>query len=120
MSEWLRSSRARTLFRYSSWVVVCIGLIFAFMQTPWFQQIESMPTGDVTLRVLLAPIAFTAVPACLIILIGMAIFCAREDRSRFSVKLVWFALFLITGPFASAAYYFLVYRKRAGGADIDS
>jgi cytochrome bd-type quinol oxidase subunit 2 len=112
MSPWLRSNKANTLFLYSAWVVVCVGIFFIFMMTPWFSEIEARPRADLTLRILVSPLAILAAPASLIILFGMAVFCLREDRSPVSAKTFWFIMFFATACFGAAAYFFSVYRKQ--------
>jgi nitrate reductase gamma subunit len=108
MSQWLRSNKANTLFLYSAWVVVCLGIFMIFMMTPWFSEIEARPRADLFLRILVSPLAILAAPASLIILFGMAAFCVREDRSTISTKIFWFILFLATACFGAAAYFFRV------------
>lgn len=112
MAEWLRSDRVRTLFFYSAWVVVGLGVFMIFMLTPWFHQIETLPRGTIFLRILAFPLALLCAPASLIIWIGMMAFCAREDRSPVRSKIFWFVLFFTIGWFGSAAYFFRVYRKQ--------
>ncbi len=112
MSLGIRSDKARMLYSYSAWAVVCTGGFMIFMLTPWFQQIEVVPDADLLLRVLVAPLALVAAPATFVIWFGMAAFCMRRDRSPVSAKILWFVLFLATGPFGSAAYYFRVYRRQ--------
>jgi hypothetical protein len=96
--------------------MVCLGVLVIFMLTPWFQQIEAVPDAYLLLRVLVAPIALVIAPAFFVIWFGMAAFCIRRDRSSVSDKIMWFILFLATGPFGSAAYYFRVYRRQMGDA----
>jgi len=116
MSRWLRSNKARTLFLYSSWVVVCMGVFVIFMFTPWFSDIEARPKADLFLRVLASPLAILAAPASLVLWFGMVVFCLLEDHSPASHKVLWFLLFLATASFGSAAYFFKVYRKQVPGA----
>jgi hypothetical protein len=52
------------------------------------------------------------VPAMPILWFGMAVYCIRYDPSSFGSKIVWFFLFLLLGPAASAAYFFRVYRQQ--------
>ena len=75
-----------------------------------------MPTAVLVLRVLSGALGIICVPATVTLWFGMAFFCAREDHSRVSVRSLWFVLFLAAGPFASAAYYFRVYRKQVQDA----
>jgi len=110
MSHWLRSDKARRIFSWSSWVVVGLGIFFAFMLTPWYRKIETAP--PVVLSVLGGALGILSVTAIIVLIAGMAIFCVKEDRSRFSVKLSWFILFFLIAPFGSAIYYFFVYRKQ--------
>jgi hypothetical protein len=112
MSRSLTSNRARTVFFYSSWVVVCMGIFMIFMLTPWFQQIEMLPKGKMFLQALGGAVGIVGAPASLIILFGMAVFCIREDGSRLRTKIFWFVLFLTTACFGAAAYFFKVYRKQ--------
>jgi hypothetical protein len=116
MSRWVRSHKARTVFYYSSWVVVCFGIFVVFVLSPWFHYFETMPTGVLFLRVLGGALGVVGVPATMIVWFGMVFFCAREDRSRVSVKILWFILFFAAGPFGSAAYFFRVYRKQVQDA----
>jgi hypothetical protein len=116
MAQWLRSNKARTLFAYSSWAVVCVGLFMIFMWSPWFQQFETMPRGEIILRVLGGAVGIVGAPASLVIWFGMVVFCVREDRSPARVKVLWFVLFFTTAIFGAAAYFFKVYRKQVGGA----
>ncbi len=118
MSQWLQSERARTLFLYSSWAVVSMGLFMVFMFTPWFRQVEALPRGDILLRVLGGALGVVGAPASLIVLFGMAFFCVREDPSPVSVKVLWFILFLVTACFGAAVYFFTVYRRQAGGSHL--
>jgi hypothetical protein len=112
MSRWLLSSKANTAFLYSSWIVVCMGSFMIFMMTPWFSQIEAMPRGVFLLRILGGVSGVVGAPASMIILLGMAAFCWREDRSEVSVKILWFILFFATACFGAAVYFFYVYRKQ--------
>jgi hypothetical protein len=82
------------------------------MMTPWFSEIEARPRADLTLRILVSPLAILAAPAALIILFGMAIFCVHEDRSSISTKIFWFIVFFANACFGAAAYFFKVYRKQ--------
>jgi hypothetical protein len=118
MSQWLRSNKARTLFSYSSWAVMCMGLFMLFMLSPWFQQAEAMPKGELFLRVLGGALGVAGAPASLIIWFGMVAFCLRGDRSHFSTKIFWLILFFTTGPFGAAAYFFIVYREQVQRSDM--
>ena len=114
MFNWVQASWAKRVFRLTSWVFVCLALLVVFAETPWFRHLEASPSELFPLRLLGGLLGVVGAVTGLILWFGMAIFCARSDRSRFSVKLLWFILFFITGPFASAAYYFLAYRKQGG------
>jgi hypothetical protein len=116
MSQLLRSKNAFKLFLYSSWVIVSWGVVTIFMLSPWYRLTERQTWSNVLVHVLLSPLAFVAAPACLIILFGMMIFCAREDRSSVGAKILWFILFLTTACFGAAIYFFTVYRKQVQGA----
>jgi hypothetical protein len=115
VSQWLRSNKAHTLFSYSSWAVVCVGLFVIFMWSPWFQEIETMPRGDTVLRVLGGVVGIVGAPASIVIWFGMVAYCLREDRSPVGVKVFWFVLFFTTAIFGAAAYFFKVYRRQVPG-----
>jgi hypothetical protein len=112
MSGWIRSQKAFVLFRYSAWAVVCMGLFMASMMTSWFWQIAAMPKGMLLLRILRGTAGLFGGPASFIILFGMMAFCAREDNSSRSTKVLWFIFFFFTAPFGTTIYFFSVYRKR--------
>jgi|SRR5450432_1084911 len=116
MSVWLQSSKAGTVFLYSAWVVVGLGIFMIFMLTPWFSEIEARPRADLFLRILVSPLAVLAAPASLIIWFGMMAFCIFGDRSSAGVKILWFVLFLTTAIFGATVYFFKVYRKQAGNS----
>jgi len=112
MSGWLRSEKACTLFLYSAWIVVCVGIFMAFMLTPWFSQVEAIPRADLALRILAAPLGVLAAPASLVILFGMIAYCVREDKSSIGTKVLWLILFFATACFGATFYFFSVYRPR--------
>lgn len=115
MPGWLQSEKAFKLFRYSAWIVVCLGIFMAFMWTPWFHQFDSYRAGDIILRVLGAPLGVAGAPAALILLFGMVEFCIRHDKAPVSEKILWFIVFFFTACFGAALYFFVVYRKRVHG-----
>jgi hypothetical protein len=115
MSRWLRSNKARALFSYSSWAVVCVGFFMIFMLSPWFHEIEAMPRGELFLRVLGGAFGVVGAPASLIIWFGMVVFCLREDQSRLGNKILWFVIFFTTAFFGATAYFFTVYRRQVHG-----
>jgi hypothetical protein len=115
MSQWLTSGVARKLLLYSSWAVVCMGFFMIFMLTPWFTQIEALPRGELTLRVLGGALGIVGAPASIIIWFGMVASCIFEGRSSGSVKVLWFLLFFTTAMFGAAVYFFKVYTKQVGG-----
>lgn len=115
MSQWLRSNQARTLFLYASWAVVWVGVFVIFMLTPWFRQIDSLPKGDIVLRVLGGASGIVGSLASIVLWFGMVAFCLVEDPSSVSRKVLWFLLFFVTASFGSAAYFFKVYKKQVQG-----
>jgi hypothetical protein len=62
------------------------------------------------LGILFGTLLVLTIPCSLIVSLGMAIFCALRDHSRFGVKVLWFILFLATWPLGSVVYFFTVYR----------
>ncbi len=113
MTSWRKSRTAFNLFWYSSWIVVSMGLLMAFMLTPWFREVQSFASGQLILRVIGGAAGVLGAPASLFLLFGMAIFCILEDSSRAGKKIGWFILFFATACFGAAAYFFTVYRRQA-------
>lgn len=118
MAGWIRSKRALTIFSYSAWTIVGWAVIIVFMVSPMYSLAETHLWSNVLVHVIFSPIAFLAVPACLVILVGMAVFCAREDDSPKGTKILWYILFLSTACFGAAIYFFAVYRKRVQEAAV--
>jgi hypothetical protein len=90
-----------------------MGVFMAFMLTPWFSKIAASPGGLLVLRILGGSVGLLGAPASLVILFGMMAFCAREDSSPTSTKILWFVFFFFTAPFGTVVYFFGVYRKQA-------
>src|SRR5216684_4503493 len=99
MSQWLRSNKAHTLFLYSAWAVVCMGIFMLFMLSPWFQQIQAVPRGKLVLQVLGGVLGVVGAPASLVIWFGMVVFWLREDHSPVGTKIFWFIFFFVTAWF---------------------
>jgi hypothetical protein len=114
--SWLRSNNIRVVFLYSSWIVLCMGLLMTFMLTPWFQEIEAVPTYDLVLRIFAFPLALLGAPASLVLWFGMVAFLIREDRSPGRVKVLWFVLFFTPSIFGAAFHFFKVCRKQVQDA----
>jgi hypothetical protein len=108
-SRWLLSNRTRTIFLYSSWVVVCMGIFMLFI--PLFLQIQAVQI-KLPLQILGGALGIVGGPAALVLWFGMVVFCIREDPSPVSSKIFWFVLFFATAPFGAAIYFFTVYRKQ--------
>lgn len=118
MTQLPQSNRIPRLYSYSSWAVVCVGLFMIFLFTPWFHYVETMSGGALLVRVLGGALGIVGAPAAMIIWFGMTFFCAREDRSPVSVRIQWFIVFLVAGPFGSAIYFFRVYRRQVRGGSL--
>lgn len=112
MVKWLQSQKAYTLFQYSAWAVVGMGLFMVFMVSPWFREIEALPNGESFLRVLGGILGILGAPASLVIWFGMAASCILVDRSTIGARIWWFILFLTTAMFGAAVYFFTVYKKQ--------
>lgn len=106
--SWLRSEKAHRLFSWCAWIVAGVAVFMSFMLTPWFERVESIRGGLLFLRLLGGFLGVLGAPASLILLFGMMAFCVREDRSAFTTKILWFALFFATAFFGSAVYFFAV------------
>jgi len=94
-----------------------MGVFVIFMLTPWFRQIDALPTGDIVLRVLGGAAGIVGAPASIVLWFGMGAFCLFEDPSPVSHKVLWFLLFFATASFGSAAYFFKVYSRQVQRAE---
>lgn len=116
MSQKPQSNKVPALYSYSAWAVVCSGVLMLFALTPWSKQIGSLPGIKPFLYLLGGVVGLAVVPALVIILLGMMIFCVREDHSPLHVKIFWFIVFFATGWFGAAVYFFTVYRRQVQDA----
>jgi hypothetical protein len=112
MARWLRSERAMRLFSYSSKIVIGLGVFFVFMMTSWFGEVTQLKGGELSLRILGGFLGVLGAPAALIIWFGMLWFCLTQDGSDWDTRILWCFAFLVTGPFASALYFYTAYRKQ--------
>jgi multisubunit Na+/H+ antiporter MnhG subunit len=78
---------------------------------PPFQQIGKAADGKHMMTLLFLAFFGAGMLGLLIIIIGMAIFCAFLDRSSVGKKIVWFLVFFFTVPVGSLVYFFTVYKK---------
>lgn len=113
MPRWFKTGKGRKLLSWSPRVVVLLVIFFTFLLTPWFREFKGIPRAQTAFDLLALALVMIAVPATAALLHGMAIACARVDRSRLGVKLFWFVLFFLTPPIGSVLYYFFVYRRHA-------
>ena len=84
------------------------------------QFLNASPANNL-LVILFGALAVMGIPSMLLLFFGMAIFCACIDRSSTLKKVLWFVLFLGTGPVGSTVYYFAAYRgyiKRKSGGPV--
>ena len=119
--SWLESKAVSILFLCSA-VAVLSGCVFICMLAiPGVPQFLNSSWAKNPLGILFAAIAVLWIPSLPVIVFGMMVFCASRDHSSIGRKVLWFVLFLGTGPIGSTVYYFAVYRghirrKRATGA----
>jgi hypothetical protein len=108
--NWLQSKAISVIFFCSAVVfsslcafafLIAIPSIRQFLNTSWANQ----PAG-----ILFASFVVLSIPSVVVLFCGMAVFCAWIDRCSIGAKVLWFALFLMTGPIGSTVYYFLRYR----------
>jgi len=85
--------------------LVQIPSIRQFVNTSWALQ----PAG-----ILFASLVLLSFPSVVVLFCGMAVFCGWIDRCSTGAKVLWFALFLMTGPIGSTVYYFVRYRGYIG------
>jgi len=85
-----------------------------FMILDWpppFPGIEKTAGGNPIMAVLFLAFFAVGVLGLLIIIVGMAIFCAFLDRSSVRAKILWFLVFFFTAPVGSMVYFFTVFKK---------
>ena len=111
MFDWLESKTVSTLFTCAAWGVGLFIAVVILGTTPWIHQIEAFPAGKFFLLVLCIGTVAISATAMLIIIFGMAIFCAFRDRSSVGTKILWFLFFFFTAPLGSMVYFLTVYKK---------
>jgi hypothetical protein len=99
------------VFTVSAWGVVCSLMFMVLDWPPPFLQIEKTVGGNPIVTVLFLASFAIGVLGLLIIMIGMAIFCAFLDPSSVRTKIFWFLAFFFTAPVGSMMYFFTVYKK---------
>jgi len=99
------------LFTGSAWAVVCSLMFMILDWPPPFLQIEKAGGGNQMMTLLFLAFFAVGVLGLLIIMIGMAVFCAFADRSSVRAKILWFLAFFFTAPVGSLVYFFTVYKK---------
>jgi len=110
--QWLLSERSSRLFLVSSIVVLTAYTLLVLLG------VLSRPLGLATLKgspfalIISVAVPAIAVPASLLILVGMLWYWVRFDDSRRLVKLLWLASFLALGWYSMSIYYFVVYRSQ--------
>lgn len=112
MSKWILSNKAHTLFLYSSYIVILLGIFLLFLLSPWLKPVETLPYAKLALKILGGTLGVVGALASLVIWFGMMIFCFREDDSPLRTKIFWFFIFFVMAWFGSAAYFFRVYRRQ--------
>ena len=111
-NSWLVSKFAYSMFLYSVWAIVCLGLYIVFEMTPWFQQVETFHVPGLVVFLLGVALSTVGEPAILIIYFGMAIYCICRDCSSVGKKIALIVFILFTPPFGAIVYFFTVYRKQ--------
>jgi hypothetical protein len=123
-SNWIESKAAALLFHCSAVILICLGIFAVAITFPAVQQVLNSSSVNHLVAILIVVLFAIGVPSMLLIFFGMAIFCAVWDRSSIGKKVLWYLLFVATGPIGSTMYYFIEYRayiKRimANGADFE-
>jgi len=99
------------LFSCSAWVVVSWGVLIILSLALWGQETRTFQSENLIETVLGITFILGSALAFLIMIFGMAIYCACKDRSSAGAKILWFIFFFFTAPFGSTVYFFAVYRK---------
>jgi TM2 domain-containing membrane protein YozV len=108
--NWLESRVVSMLFFLSA-VAFSSLCAFAFLLAiPGVPQFLNSSLAKNPLGILFATLVVMGIPSVVVLFFGMAIFCACIDHSSILKKILWFVLFLGTGPIGSTVYYFTVYR----------
>jgi len=110
-TSWLRSKTMYAVFSGSAWAVACSLMFMILDWPPPFEQIEKSSGGNHIVAALFLAFFAVGVLGLLIIMIGMAIFCAFADRSSIRARILWFLAFFFTAPVGSLVYFFTVYKK---------
>jgi len=104
--------RIYRLFLYSSWCIAALALFLA-IAVPAYPAISTTTAGMRTLQIIGGILGVLGSFAALIIFFGMVIYLFAGDRSSTKLgKTMWLVVFLFTGFFGSALYFFTTYRKQ--------
>lgn len=119
--NWLESKVFSRLILCSAVVFLGLCAFACLLAIPGAPQFLNDSSAKNLLMILFAALAVMGIPSVLLVFFAMAIFCVFIDRSSNLGKVLWFVLFLGTGPVGSTVYYVAVYRgyikrKRAGEA----
>ena len=110
--EFLCTKKVYVTFSWGVWIVMAFCIYLLFEISPLFPDTSGFSVYGVIsfgLGVLLNTIAL---PAAVIIWLGMGMHCAWLDRPRTAAKIGWIVLILVTVCFGASLYFFVVYRKQ--------
>ncbi len=107
---WLQSKAMSVIFFCSAAVLSVLCAFVFLIAIPSIREFFNTSRALYPAGILFASLVLLSIPSMFVLFCGMAVFCAWIDRCSIGAKVVWFALFLMTGPIGSTVYYFVRYR----------
>lgn|GEM_PF-1397733 len=111
LEKWLIARPTYIAFAVSAWLMVALGIALAFVFTPLFDYANRVSALQSLLQFAGGLLLVLALPAAVLLLFGMLIFCLVRDPAPSVHRFVWIFLFLFTACFGAALYFFRVYRR---------
>jgi hypothetical protein len=106
----LLTRAANSVLTLSAWLVTALGAALLFVLTPLYDWASRVAVLQNLLLGLGGALLLFALPAALLLLFGMLLFCLLRDPAPASRRFVWIFFFFTTACFGAAVYFFRVYR----------
>lgn len=118
---WLESKAISILFFFSALIFLSLCTFVFLIAIPGVRQfLNNSSSVNGPAAISFFALSALAIPSMIVLFFGMAIFFVFVYDSSIGTKVLWFVLFLGTGPIGSTLYYFSVYRihikKKSAGA----
>lgn len=112
LAKWLIARPAFLAFTVSAWMMAGLGLLCVFILTPLYDLANRVAALATLMQIAGGFFLMACVPAALVLLAGMLLYCLRCDHSPDTQRIAWIAAFLLTASLGAAVYFFRVYRPQ--------